>query len=341
MPIKQIFMGESRRLSRRSFLLGLGTGLGLSLLAGFTGRDQPIRSHGSYKLSQAHNLGPARRAVGPQTRRLNPMAFLKAFDYGKVTQLPDGRTLRQWTLIVREGEIEVAEGVGFEAWMFNENVPGPTLRCTEGDLVRVRFINQTPRRHSIHFHGIRPAKMDGIEPIEPDGGEFIYQFTAEPSGLFPYHCHTTPVAEHIQRGLYGLFIVDPLEPRPPANEMVIVLNSYDLDADWKSDLYSINGVADYFMHHPIPIKQNELVRIYLLNMTEFDPVVSLHLHANTAYIYRSDGSLTPEGRTDIITLAQAERAIVEFSYKFPGLYMFHPHQTIIAERGMIGFFEVK
>jgi FtsP/CotA-like multicopper oxidase with cupredoxin domain len=183
--------------------------------------------------------------------------------------------------------------------------------------------------------------MDGVDPIEPEGGEFIYEFIAEPFGLFPYHCHIRPINEHIQRGLYGALIIDPKTPRPKANELVFVLNGYDLDSDWGNDLYSINGVADYFLEHPIPLKVGEPVRIYLLNMTEFDPVLSLHLHASMFNVYRSGSWLVPHEYTDIVTLAQSERAILEFSYQYPGRYMFHPHQSVIAERGMAGFFEVK
>jgi FtsP/CotA-like multicopper oxidase with cupredoxin domain len=335
-------------LNRRTFLSGLGAGLGLSFLVLAGSRSQapsspsrwPYKSRPRSHHTDAHPIGPAGRQLSARTRQLDPMAVLKSFDYGVVSRTADGRVIREYTFIATEEEVQIAEDIGFEAWMFNGRIPGPTVRCTEGDLIRWRFINQTPRRHSIHIHGFKPAEMDGVDPIEP-GGEFIYEFVAEPFGLFPYHCHIRPVNEHIQRGLYGALIIDPKTPRPKANELVFVLNGYDLDSDQRNDLYSINGVADYFLEHPIPLKAGELVRIYLLNMTEFDPVVSLHLHATMFNVYRSGSWLTPHEYTDIVTLAQAERAILEFSYKYPGRYMFHPHQSVIAERGCAGFFEVR
>lgn len=338
-------------LNRRTFLFGLGTGLGLIMAGSAGSRSQQVapsspphwsyKSHHSSHHTDAHPIGPAGRTLSVRTKKLDPMAVLKSFDDGKVSHPPDGRTVREYTFIATEEEVQIAEDVGFEAWMFNGRIPGPTVRCTEGDLIRWRFVNQTPRRHSIHIHGFKPAEMDGVDPVEPEGGEFVYEFIAEPFGLFPYHCHIRPVNEHIQRGLYGALIIDPKTPRPPANELVFVLNGYDLDGDWKNELYSINGVADYFLEHPIPLKVGEPVRIYLLNMTEFDPVVSLHLHATMFNVYRSGSWLTPHEYTDIVTLAQAERAILEFSYKYPGRYMFHPHQNVIAERGCAGFFEVR
>jgi FtsP/CotA-like multicopper oxidase with cupredoxin domain len=338
--------------NRRTFLFGLGAGLtGLGMWVSSAWRGQPttpsVPSQWQYRSRHAshhaddHPSGPAGRQLSARTKKLDPMAVLKSFDYGKISRTPDGQTVREYTFTATEEEVQIAEDIAFEAWMFNGRIPGPTVRCTEGDLIRWRFINQTPRRHSIHIHGFKPAEMDGVEPIQPDGAEFVYEFIAEPFGLFPYHCHIRPVNEHIQRGLYGALIIDPKTPRPKANELVMVLNSYDLDSDWKNDVYSINGVADYFLEHPIPLKVGELVRIYLLNMSEFDSVVSLHLHASMFNVYRSGSWLTPHEYTDIVTLAQAERAILEFSYKYPGQYMFHPHQTVIAERGCAGFFEVR
>ncbi len=340
---------QSHTLSRRSLLLGLGTGLGASSLVSQASRSSqpsastslplPYRSrHGGHHADQ-HPIGSAGHAITARTKKLNPMAVLQSFDYGKVSRMADGRTVRDFTLVATEEEVEIAEDIAFEGWMFNGHIPGATLRCTEGDYVRVRFINRTERRHSIHIHSFKPSEMDGVEPVQP-GDEFVYEFVAEPFGLFPYHCHIRPVNEHIQRGLYGALIIDPKRPRPKANELVMVLNSYDLDSDQKNDLYSVNGVAEYFLEQPIPLKVGELTRIYLLNMTEFDPVVSMHLHAIMFNVYRSGSWLTPHEYTDIVTLAQAERAILEFSYKFPGQYLFHPHQTLLAERGCIGLFEV-
>ena len=122
-------------------------------------------------------------------------------------------------------EIEVAPGVNYEAWTYNGRVPGPTLRCREGELLRIRFANGSEHPHTIHFHGIHPAFMDGMPgigegigggQIEP-GESFTYEFDADPFGLHLYHCHVTPLASHISRGLYGAFVDRPegrAGPRP-------------------------------------------------------------------------------------------------------------------------------
>jgi hypothetical protein len=272
---------------------------------------------------------------------VDPMKYLREFNYGRVSELPNGTTLREFTLVASDDKIkEISPGVFYNVWTFNGTIPGPTIRATEGDLVRIQFINNGSKSHTIHTHGIHEAEMDGVfEPIG-SGGRFTYEFTAEPFGVFPYHCHMQPLEEHIVHGLYGVYIVDPKTPRPPADEMVMLMNGYDTDFDTENNFYTVNGIPYYYMHHPIQIGINQLVRIYLVNMLEFDPINNFHLHANLYQLYRSGTSLTPDEYTDMVTMSQGERGILEFKYEFPGQYMFHAHKTEFAEKGWMGLFQV-
>jgi len=68
-----------------------------------------------------------------------PDKFLREFNYGRVSQLEDGSTLREFTIIAEDTKVmEISPGVFFNAWTYNGTVPGPTIRATEGDLVRVK-----------------------------------------------------------------------------------------------------------------------------------------------------------------------------------------------------------
>ncbi|WP_260642657.1 multicopper oxidase domain-containing protein [Nitrososphaera viennensis] len=283
-----------------------------------------------------HDSAPLKNAV------VDPDKYLREFNYGRVSKLPDGTTLREFTIVADDSKtLEVSPGVFFNAWTFNGTVPGPTIRATEGDLVRIHFINNGTRPHTMHFHGIHAAEMDGVfEKIAP-GGQYTYEFTAEPFGLFLYHCHIQPLEEHISHGLYGVYIVDPKEPRPPADEMVMMMNGYDTDFDTENNFYTVNGIPFYYMHHPIQIEKDRLVRVYLVNILEFDQINNFHLHGNLFNLYRTGTGLTPDEYTDIVTMSQGERGILEFSYKYPGQYMFHAHKTEFAEKGWTGTFLVK
>jgi FtsP/CotA-like multicopper oxidase with cupredoxin domain len=282
--------------------------------------------------------------VDPRKNGFDPMAMLTDFDYGETKKLPNGRTLREYTLIATDKEIEVAPGVSFPAWTYNGRVPGPTIRCTEGDRLRIKFINAGSHPHTIHFHGIHPAEMDGVPGVGagqiPPGGETVYEFDALPFGCHLYHCHAVPLKRHVHKGLYGAFIVDPKGGRPPAKELLMVMNGFDTNFDGENEVYAVNTVAFEFLHRPIPLKVGELVRVYLINLTEFDPVNSFHLHGEMFRWYPTGTSLEPAEYTDTVMLCQGQRGILEFSFRHPGRYMFHAHQSEFAELGWMGFFEV-
>src|SRR6476619_991760 len=287
-------------------------------------------------------IEPMNSVINPKNAVVDPMKYLREFNYGRVSTSPNGTVIRDFTLIASDQHTkEVSPGVFYNVWTFNGTIPGPTIRATEGDIVRITLINEGTKFHSIHFHGIHPAEMDGVfEGIAP-GGKFTYEFTAEPFGLFLYHVHMQPLEEHIGHGLYGVYIVDPKQGRPPADEMVMLMNGYDTDFDSENNFYTVNGIPFYYMHHPIQIEKNRLIRIYLVNMLEFDPLNNFHLHANLFNFYKTGTKLIPDEYTDIVSLNQGERGILEFSYKYPGKYMFHAHKTEFAEKGWVWLFLVK
>jgi FtsP/CotA-like multicopper oxidase with cupredoxin domain len=271
---------------------------------------------------------------------IDPHVFLEHFDYGEVSRLPDGRTLREYRLTAADREVEVAPGVFFPAWTYNGQVPGPTLRATEGDLMRVHFSNVGTHAHTIHFHGVHAAGMDGVYEVVQPGDSFVYEFTAKPFGLHLYHCHTVPLKKHIAKGLYGAFIVDPRTPRPPAREMVMVLNGFDTNFDGSNEVYAANTVPFAYHHRPIEVRRGELQRLYLVNILEFDLVNSMHLHGNFFHVYRSGTRLVPDEFTDTVMMCQGERHILEFTYEDTGRFMFHAHQSEFTELGWMGVFQV-
>ncbi len=269
---------------------------------------------------------------------VNPLQVAREFHYGTVKQ-ENGRTVREFEIIARSTAIQLNNAVSYMTWNYNGRVPGPTLRAREGERVRVLFLNQSGHAHTMHFHGFHPANMDGIRPVT-NGTATIYEFDATPYGVHLYHCHVAPITRHVGKGMYGMFIIDPKDDRPPADELVLVMSGYDVNDDQRNELYAFNGLPHYLMEHPIPIYQNQLVRLYLLNAVEFDPALTFHIHANFFRVYPTGMTLKPSHESDVITMGMAERHILEFAYPYPGKYMFHPHQDAIAEAGCMGFFDV-
>ncbi len=141
------------------------------------------------------------------------------------------------------------------------------------------------------------------------GGRFVYEFDAEPYGMHLYHCHAVPLKRHIHKGLYGVFIVDPRQARPEADELVMVMNGFDTNFDADNEVYAVNTVANYFMHEPIKVEVGKLVRIYLANVTEFDLINSLHLHGMFFDVYpHRHADVRARESTDTVMLCQGERA---------------------------------
>jgi FtsP/CotA-like multicopper oxidase with cupredoxin domain len=355
-----------RWVARRDFLrLGVGTAAGLagaallnqSLAAQSPGTPSVSPEHAGMAMPDTstaagaggHTHGNAMLvgAVDPQANGFDPMQILTDWDYGEVSTLPDGRRLREYSIYAADQEIEIAPGIHFPSWSYNSRVPGPTIRCTEGDLLRIHFYNGSTHPHTLHFHGIHPAEMDGVTgvgvgEIQP-GQEFTYEFDAFPFGCHLYHCHAAPLKRHIHKGLYGAFIVDPAQGRPPAREFMMIMNAFDTNFDNENEIYAVNTVGHEFARRPIPIKVGERVRLYLINITEFDPINSLHLHAEFFDYYDHGTTLEPTLKTvDTIMQCQAQRGILEFSFAGfePGLYMFHAHQSEFPELGWMSAFDV-
>jgi len=301
--------------------------------------------------------------VDHKANGFDPLRMLTDWETGVVVPDADGKPVRVFEIEAIDREIEIAPGLKFPAWTYNGRVPGPTLRATEGERLRIRFRNSGSHPHTIHFHGIHSARMDGIPgagQVMP-GEEFVYEFDARPFGCHLYHCHSLPLRRHIHKGLYGAFIVDPDPAHHPEHaavarsrllgtpenarwqELVMVMNGFDTNFDDENEVYAVNTVAHAYMKRPIPIRRDRPVRLYLVNVTEFDPINSFHLHANFFDYYDHGTTLTPTLRTvDTIMQCQAQRGILEFSFEDhePGLYMFHAHQTEFAELGWMGFFRV-
>ena len=337
-------------LTRRSWirLAGLGTAAaGLLRAQGLRGAQDP--GHTPAMEHASHAMGPVGAA---DLSRFDPGRYLRAWNfsdldpaararYYRETPRPDGSLLREYEIVAIDREIEIAPGVYFPAWTFNGQVPGPTIRATEGDRVRVTFLNQGAHPHTIHFHGWHHPDMDGSMPehqVMP-GGTFVYEFDAEPFGTHLYHCHAAPLKRHIHKGLYGVFIVDPRTPRAPADEMVMVMNGFDTDFDSENDVYAVNTLANHYMTHPIRVEVGRLVRIHLVNITEFDLINSFHLHAMFFDAFRTGTSAQPHDHTDTIMLTQGERVVLETTFRYPGKFMFHAHQSEFAELGWMGLFE--
>jgi FtsP/CotA-like multicopper oxidase with cupredoxin domain len=154
--------------------------------------------------------------------------------YSSDPDLPAGQ-VRQFDLVAGETEIELIDGQTTRVWAYNDQVPGPELRVELGDTVRVHFRNDMAIDTTIHWHGVRvPNAMDGVpgvtqDPIAP-GESFDYEFTPADAGTFWFHPHVR-TSEEIERGLYGVLIVEDPEDSAYTQDVVWVIDDWLLLED--------------------------------------------------------------------------------------------------------------
>src|SRR3990170_707081 len=186
-----------KRAAWRLLVLAGAAGIGALILAGLVG----------WALGRAGGDGEAVTTSPEEGLRSLPV------DLGGADQPAPTGEVKTYDLVAKEAPWQIAPGVTVNAVTFNETVPGPTIRVTEGDTLRVTIRNELQEATSVHWHGLHvPNDMDGVppftqDPIEP-GESFIYEFVAPHAGTFMYHSHLNAV-EQIDRGLYGLFIIAP------------------------------------------------------------------------------------------------------------------------------------
>ena len=155
---------ETKPWSRRAWLRLAGLG-SLSGGATLSGQSSTIERPLLGLASGSDHLGTAMGPVGRvSTENFDPTRFLRSWNFSDLppderarfyreTPRADGTNLREYELFAVDRQIEIAPGVFFPAWTYNGQVPGPTIRANEGDLLRIRFVNQGSHPHTLHFHG--------------------------------------------------------------------------------------------------------------------------------------------------------------------------------------------
>src|SRR5262245_24074893 len=131
---------ERQPISRRNLLkAGLGgAGLAGAAAIGLAGDPSPrANTHPSHSTDHAPHLMPTVVGEVDHVRnRLNPTDILTDFDVGKVSTLPSGQPLREYTIAAENKVIEIVPGMQYAAWTYNGRIPGPTIRVQQGDRVR-------------------------------------------------------------------------------------------------------------------------------------------------------------------------------------------------------------
>ena len=242
----------------------------------------------------------------------------------------------------------ILPGLDVEAYTFNGQLPGPRIRLTEGDCVRIHVKNNLPESTTVHWHGlIVPNEMDGPAkitqvPIAP-GGSYTYEFTTEQSGTYFYHTH-----DHADRqqalGLYGALIIDPKEPsKEPQADLGYVIQLQEwLERDGLTypamlmegglpNYFTINGKA-YPATDTIHMKVGQTVKLRFIGSNN-NFVHPMHVHGGPFTVVARDGEVIPKSArflADTVNVGPGQRYDVIWFARRPGKWLIHchiPHHT--------------
>ena len=234
---------------------------------------------------------------------------------------------------VSPGKVEKGRG-------FNGMIPGPTLRATEGDTVRINLKNNLTESTSIHWHGILvPNKQDGVpyvtqEPIKP-GETYTYEFTLRNSGSHMYHSHHNS-ADQVNRGLLGAFVIEPKDKASYPKydrEYILIMNDSLLGFTWNGKGFPATDA--------LAAKKGERVLIRWMN--EGMMYHPMHLHGLTMKVFARDGyPIVPPYECDTIDVPPGNRFDCIIEATEVGLWAFHCHVLSHAENasGMFGLVSV-
>jgi FtsP/CotA-like multicopper oxidase with cupredoxin domain len=227
------------------------------------------------------------------------------------------------------------------AYAYNGQVPGPLLRVTVGDRVRVRVKNDLPEPTSVHWHGLAiPNAQDGAAdvtqpPIRP-GETYTYEYTVpDPPGTYFYHTHVAADRQQAL-GLYGALIIDPPAGRAAySQEYVIELGEWRL-TDGQTypameldgmlpNFFTINGKS-YPATETIRAKVGDRLLVRFIGSGQF--IHPMHIHGGPFEIVATDGNPVPPGARltkDTVLVGPGERYDVVWTARAPGKWLLHCH----------------
>ena len=278
------------------------------------------------------------------------------------TDLPgplDERAPQHHTLEIETVELEgqLANGVTYTYWTFDNQVPGPFLRVRVGDTVDLNLKNRADSlfTHSIDLHAVTgPGGGAAVTQVAP-GEEKSFTFKALNPGLYVYHCATPMVAHHIASGMYGLILVEPEGGLPPVDrEFYVMQGEIYTDAPLGTlghhnvsieklmneapEYFVFNGASGALMdENALHAEVGDTVRIYFgVGGPNF--VSSFHVIGEIFDRVYDQASLTAAPLTDIQTtlVPSGGAAVVEFTVDYPGRYLLVDHSLSRAERGLVG-----
>jgi nitrite reductase (NO-forming) len=260
-------------------------------------------------------------------------------------------TVHRVTLVAEDKKMQVAPGVTQDMWTFSGQVPGPTLRGKVGDEFVVTLVNRTDMSHSLDFHAASQP-MQSMMDVAP-GQSATYEFRAQYSGAYLYHCGTAPALEHLANGMFGAIIIDPPHLPAVSKEFLVVQSELYLGPQGQTGDYAkmlrgqqdavvFNEYYDQYLYQPLQVTAGQRVRIWVIDAGPSDDS-SFHVVGAQFTTVFNDGAylLQPGnpagGAAQTVNLMPGEGGFVEFAVPAAGQYEMVDHHFDHAATGAAGY----
>jgi len=257
---------------------------------------------------------------------------------------------RAWMQLSPTPVIKHINGKDYSMYGYNKQIPGPLITTTQGNTIIVDVENNIDFETTLHWHGARlENKFDGVpehtqDAIQP-GDRYRQEVYVPDEGIYWYHPH---VREDLQQdmGLYGNFLVKPKDTNaynPVNEEEVIILDDLMLDENGENVPYGkehpnfalmgrfgnvmlVNGSTDYMK----TFNAGSVVRFYVTNVANTRTFKFSVPGAKMKLVGSDVGRYEEDEFIDDVTIAPAERYIVEVLFEDPGTYVLK-HISPLAE----------
>jgi nitrite reductase (NO-forming) len=258
-------------------------------------------------------------------------------------------------LVVTDESVAIANGVHYQAWTYNGTVPGPVIHVRQGQTVNVTLTNHGNMKHSIDFHAAQTEPDLNYIDIDPHKS-LKFSFVADVPGAFVYHCETQPILLHVANGMYGVLIVDPATPLPPADASFVLLQSewYTQQASGKlmtanyermlaerPDEVVFNGVAFQYRDRPLVAIAGDRIRIYFVDA---GPNLSTSFHVIGSMfdkVYPDGDAAHALSNVSTYSVGPGAGVIFDVVIPKPGKYAFVDHDMAHLMVGALGIFDVR
>jgi nitrite reductase (NO-forming) len=218
-----------------------------------------------------------------------------------------------------------------------------------GDRVRIDLVNGSTERmhvrmpHSIDYHSSEVNPGEAFKTIGP-GEEHTFEFVAKHPGVFMYHCATDPVLHHTGAGMVGAMIVKPKNLAPVDRELWVTQQEFYIgkpggQADMEKmkakqpDVIAFNGYADQYKNHPITVKKDERIRMFVMNA---GPSIWSAFHVIGSVFDKTVVEGVEGDDAQTINLAPSQGGWVEFTLDEEGTYPFVTHAFGDMVKGSVG-----